>query len=553
MVYNKFFTLGGIVFSFRSSYQKVRIMTSYLLLRNNKESGPFTLDELVAKGLKAYDLIWVKGKSAAWRYPGEIPELIQFAPPVEEQPYDRFYKKSAETIEQKPPVPAAVPVNNSTPVESAPPVEPTAPRVQAPTSPEINFTAPITESRKKASKEIVPEITPVKETETTSSPYLPAESGTSATSFVPKKSVFVTMPSGQRPPDPAPVNAQASEPVYQKYQPAAEQVLHEEKPTISIKENPAAAEIKYSQPLDEIKEMYVKTLQERKQRMANKAFLVQILKKVAIVIGIVGAGILIGLSINSGGAKKLVANESRDQALWAQHNLPVASEVNDAVDPVDQKQSEGTLLSAQTDNSYQSVENGPRYQDRIVTKKNNPGKEITSGNDDEALTRKEITAPEQLFDAEAEVPSAEVDQQTGERNRKVRDETELPVTQPDEIKTETRKPVRETTRPLTNNKSLASQVSVKTNNYKIVAFGGIRDLHVTVNNDSKYVLDKVLVELQYLKPNMEPFRVDVITFRSVSPNGSLTIRMPDTNRGIKVRYKIMNILSTQSAKDMADL
>ena len=153
----------------------------------------------------------------------------------------------------------------------------------------------------------------------------------------------------------------------------------------------------------------------------------------------------------------------------------------------------------------------------------------------------------------AKVPDVEVDQQTGERNKKVRDETELPVTQQEEVKSESREPARKTARPIANNKSLASQVSVKTNNYKIVAFGGIRDLHVTVNNDSKYILDKVLVELQYLKPNMEPFRVDVITFRSVSPNGSLTIRMPDTNRGIKVRYKIMNILSTQSAKDMADL
>src|SRR5688572_15888355 len=103
---------------------------------------------------------------------------------------------------------------------------------------------------------------------------------------------------------------------------------------------------------------------------------------------------------------------------------------------------------------------------------------------------------------------------------------------------------------MSNNKSLASQVSVKTNDYQIVAFGGIRDLQLSVFNDSKYVLDKVLVELQYLKPSLEPFRVDIVTFKTVAPNGSLTIRMPDTNRGIKVRYRILNILSTQSAKDL---
>ncbi len=528
-------------------------MTSYLLLRNNKESGPFTLDELVSKGLKAYDLIWVKGKSAAWRYPGEIPELIQFAPPVEEQPYDRFYKKSTETTEQKPePVVQSAPVRNSQPVETAPPAEPVTTPVQSIPPTEVPIVAPVTENIKETRKEIAPENTPEKEPETISSPYIPAAAAASSTAFVPKKSVFVTMPKGQRPPDPVPAHAQASTPAYQKYQPAPEQVLQDEKPTISIKENPVAAEVKYSQPLDEIKEMYVKTLQERKQRIANKAFIVQVVKKVAIVVGIVGAGILIGLSINSGGAKKLVASESRDQALLAQHSLPVNSEVNDAIDPVDNKPSEGTLLS-KTENSYQPVENVPTYPERTVAKKRIANEEPVTRDEEEVLTGKETPAREQLFDEEAEAPAVEVDQQTGERNKKVRDETELPVTQQDEVKTETKEPARKTARPIANNKSLASQVSVKTNNYKIVAFGGIRDLHVTVNNDSKYILDKVLVELQYLKPNMEPFRVDVITFRSVSPNGSLTIRMPDTNRGIKVRYKIMNILSTQSAKDMADL
>ncbi|MBS1664479.1 MAG: hypothetical protein JST68_25765 [Bacteroidetes bacterium] len=67
----------------------------YLLLRDNKQSGPFSLEEIKNMGLKAYDLVWVEGKSAAWRYPCEIDELSAFAPPVEEQPFDRFYKKTS--------------------------------------------------------------------------------------------------------------------------------------------------------------------------------------------------------------------------------------------------------------------------------------------------------------------------------------------------------------------------------------------------------------------------------------------------------------------------
>src|SRR5207253_8150768 len=71
-------------------------MNQYLLLRDNKQTGPYTAQELAAKGLKPYDLVWLEGKSAAWRYPGELEELKAFAPGVEEQPYDRFYKKPGE-------------------------------------------------------------------------------------------------------------------------------------------------------------------------------------------------------------------------------------------------------------------------------------------------------------------------------------------------------------------------------------------------------------------------------------------------------------------------
>ena len=74
-------------------------MTSYLLLRNNKESGPFTMDEVKSMSLKTYDLIWVVGKSAAWRYPGEIPELKSFAPPVPEEEAD-FFRKRTNTENQ---------------------------------------------------------------------------------------------------------------------------------------------------------------------------------------------------------------------------------------------------------------------------------------------------------------------------------------------------------------------------------------------------------------------------------------------------------------------
>src|SRR5688572_10299474 len=72
-------------------------MDTYLLLRSNKQSGPYSLQQLVSFGLKPYDLVWIEGKSAAWRYPSEVDLLKDYAPATEEQPYDRFYKKPQET------------------------------------------------------------------------------------------------------------------------------------------------------------------------------------------------------------------------------------------------------------------------------------------------------------------------------------------------------------------------------------------------------------------------------------------------------------------------
>ena len=47
----------------------------YSLLRNNKQSGPYTLDELLQLTLKPFDLVWIEGKSAGWSYPTEIDSL----------------------------------------------------------------------------------------------------------------------------------------------------------------------------------------------------------------------------------------------------------------------------------------------------------------------------------------------------------------------------------------------------------------------------------------------------------------------------------------------
>src|SRR5688572_4519767 len=54
-------------------------MTTYILLRSNKESGPYSIEQLRELGVKPNDLIWVEGQSASWRNPHEIPQLKDLA------------------------------------------------------------------------------------------------------------------------------------------------------------------------------------------------------------------------------------------------------------------------------------------------------------------------------------------------------------------------------------------------------------------------------------------------------------------------------------------
>jgi hypothetical protein len=52
----------------------------YYLLRNNRESGPFSLGELLQQCLLPGDLLWVEGKSQNWAPPSELPEVDSALP-----------------------------------------------------------------------------------------------------------------------------------------------------------------------------------------------------------------------------------------------------------------------------------------------------------------------------------------------------------------------------------------------------------------------------------------------------------------------------------------
>ncbi|HET9431070.1 MAG TPA: hypothetical protein VFO70_07830, partial [Chitinophagaceae bacterium] len=275
------------------------------------------------------------------------------------------------------------------------------------------------------------------------------------------------------------------------------------------------------------------TLQERKQKIAYKAFLLQSLKKVAVVLAIVGAGVLIGFTLKSNaGKKQLALNQSTTAAL----NQP-AQQQAETLEEVKIDQDAGLVnKEMQDDLLVQSKESsGPLTRTNKEFDFQPQTKPVPENN---RLPRKEIISDSQEEEHyEQPASSVEVDASTGERKRTLRNSNE-----PVSTKTSRKANSESSSEPVAvMNKSLSRFVTVKSNDYKIVAFGGIRDLRLTVRNDSKYELDNVMVELQYLKPSLQPLKTENIQFNSIPAGESQTVRVPDTNRGIKVKYRIVKL------------
>jgi hypothetical protein len=82
----------------------------YLLLRENQQTGPHSLEELAQLQLKNSDLIWIEGKSAGWYYPHEVDALK----PLLATPAAQKERTEAVSI-QTPTHPAPPPNTGTTP------------------------------------------------------------------------------------------------------------------------------------------------------------------------------------------------------------------------------------------------------------------------------------------------------------------------------------------------------------------------------------------------------------------------------------------------------
>ena len=608
---------------------------NYLLLRSNKESGPYTLEQLVQLGLKPYDLLWIEGKSAAWRYPSELDELKLYAPTVEEQPYDRFYKKGTQEkhyfeslAEQKKDIkqpiviqqpveaiPVQIPVEikhetsqsaednpynipveqnkeNKKPVEIKKPVVVKyyeIPAIQTQqsktteiikTEEEVHFQIPIEqnkitrklrlnpveikyyeipvipkqeiskpaevkyfeipeETKQEISKPVevkyfeIPEepkqeISKPAEVKYFESPeedendLKPVETGKKST---PGK-VFVSMPvrSNSRQNETQPkktVGQLNTENIAEEF--PAKRIIEEKQ----FVEEEVELKQEYSQSLDEIKRMYAENYLQRKQKTSRKQSLVRFFQAAGIAACAIGLGALVYFVFLTGDKNEQPLNLAATSQPQYENNIPDNSEIKPSSS---KKQVKYQETAGNNNNSEKKVYTVPKNGD-VADPENSTG-----------ITEIENDQEEIVPDENAVVGKTEIDPVTGQRNKTTRSNTgETTNNNTGEVVS-----VRSTA-------VINKFVSVKSNNYIRKPFGGIQDLQLTVSNKSKFILDQVSVELLYLKPSEQPLKTEIVRFTDIAPNGTMTIKIPDSQRGIKVTYKILEVESSQFDKHLAGM
>jgi hypothetical protein len=99
---------------------------------------------------------------------------------------------------------------------------------------------------------------------------------------------------------------------------------------------------------------------------------------------------------------------------------------------------------------------------------------------------------------------------------------------------------KEPVKKLPGIRELKKYVQIEASDFKVNVLGGINELKLTVRNNSSHILEKVVLQLDYLKPNGEMVQTEKYTYFSISPHDSKTLDIPPSKKGVNIKYKIVD-------------
>lgn len=466
-------------------------MRMYTLLRNNKQSGPHTMEELKAMGLKVYDLIWIEGRSAAWLYAEEIPELEPFTPKIKDIVEESFLEKRAT---------AKIPsiwdqYGKSSNTEKSK-------SVSRPAETEKTVTVTIIQPKEtiQEKEESLISSTPV---------YAESESLSVAYTTADEKSDTVHLPDEQI--------------INEQYSSKEEVILQEPPPKKKNTEKSFPADnhsyeepsIKYTRSLDDIKQEYVsKVLGTERKAAVKKPMPVMMLLGVGVLL-LIGVGILIGISLG----KNTQTPQTAAVVPVQKPAVEGKTAVKQALPPFDTKKEVEQQADEEIDPGNEDVlinerrtqkTNTPAYGNQPAVKKNAGSATIagTKKQDDTVKPGHEIT----------------------------------PV-----VKKQTEQ------RTVVKRENLRELIRLSSNDYKKAAlFGGLKNITITAANNSSHLVDLAIVEVNYIQANGKIFKTETLYFKNIPPKSSVSLRAANSTRGVKIESKL-TFLSSKSAESVSDV
>ncbi len=467
-------------------------MNGYLLLRDNKQTGPYSKEEIIEKGFKPYDLIWVEGKSAGWRYPGELPEFTAYAPMVEEQPFDRFFKKPSSSTSTS----YNSTFNNTV---STPPVTITEKKIAEPVA-EIKVAEPVAEI-----KDVEPVAEIIKEQE--QAKVIPIQ---------PRK-IFVTLPGSTVIPVATKTQPVASRPIKEeeaKYMPAAVSNIPAQTER-EIKQQPtviAATTVPSYTSFQQTPQF----IQDRIQTQEDKLYIKQGKTTPrsyfmgAVAASLLLGGIVIGL---------LISNAKQSPELQQ-----VENRFNQLQQEKEAKKQDQSLPPSQITNQ----EVAPSEPEQLVPERK---EEVKSDNDNTSIAKTVVNKEPRVED---KAPASKLVSDKEKSSESIIVDTETEKSTPAIRKD----PAADATR-----QNIYQLVSIEGSPYKTGVLGGISNLQLTISNNSLYPIDQVEVLVNYMNIEKKIVKKEIIVINDVAAGEQKTMNVPKSKRGVSVSYSITKINS----------
>jgi hypothetical protein len=472
-------------------------MQLYRLLRNNKETGPFTAEQLLSNGFKPYDLVWAEGKSAGWRYPSELPEFATIVPAVEEDLFTSFYKKPA--AKKEPAVQKSSPSVENTMAQAAissTPVEQTEgkkeakepvllPEVIATTQPVVVSTSSkkVHISLPKVSGKVAATVsTPTQKQDTVASNSPTSKIVAYSTPELDNKTAIPDSPTVTTlPPIDKPIVERAS---------SSTHTIHK---TGDIVEASNSVREKISFPFST-------------KRKINSSSLILGLVFLFGVITLVGLGWVIGTSVN----QRALAEEMKQE-----------EEIEKRLNTHVQKKNNSLQVDEEENSTEESdyAETKSSLPDESLIEVNNTNKKTI---DNAGKTISPTKNNEKLKPGISEKADGNTLQEGKINNSHL-------------------------TAGSATTENYANQIEVTTNTYSVGAFGGISNLQCILTNNSSVNFEKVEILIEYLQANKKVFKSETLLIKDVKAGQQMVVDAPKSPRGIKVVSKLVKATLKQSS------